>query len=103
MFNTSPDALIRMCIVSQKTVDMDTLNHFLYNHYGQNLLLVDIRELFFRLRVGGGEGFGWRGGGGENKEALKMTSQLKKRSEIDQSTVTSLFLIFPEQTVKLVK
>ena len=38
------------------------------------------------------------GGGDEN-----MTSQLKKSSENDQSTVTSFYLISSEQTVKLVK
>ena len=37
------------------------------NRLGQIFLLVDLREFFFRLRVGGG------GGENINKKALKMT------------------------------
>ena len=56
------------------------------NNKARIFLLVDLREIFFRFRVGGTR----------KKKALKMTSQLVIFRAF-------FFLISPEQTLKIVK
>ena len=58
-------------------------------------LLVDLRDFFFRFRVGGDEKK-------NNKKALKMTSELVIFRAFFLFSELFLLLIYPEKKVKLV-
>ena len=63
-------------------------------------LLVDLRELFFRFRVGGGGG---GGGGGGMKNKFKSSENDRLTGHFPCFFFLFFFLISPEKTVKLVR